>query len=211
MKNYDAEKRRTALRRLMKERGLSVNGWAKAAGLSEGGLRDFLSGKSSSLTDRTYVKLANAVSLPASVLRGDEAAPTELPLWGYAGAGEIVHPFDGDDPPPLETVEAPPGLKNGAAVIVRGDSMLPRMQDGDVIFFELRELPPERLLNEECVVRLAASAGAQGPILVKKLTRGTKKNRYHLVSVNPAVPPMEDQAVAWAAAIMWIRRRQPKR
>lgn len=185
--------------------------WATAAKVNEATVRNFLAGRTDSLNDSTYAKLARAADVSVAELIGEEIPPTELPLWGYAGAGEIVHPFDGDEPVPLETVEAPPGLKNGAAVIVRGDSMLPRMQDGDVIFFELREMPPERLLNEECVVRLAAGRDSPGPILVKKLTRGTKKNRYHLVSVNPAVPVMEDRAVAWAAAIMWIRRRQPKR
>lgn len=206
MAGYDADKRRAALRRVMKERGLTLNGWAVAAGLSEGGLRDFFNGKSNSLTDKTYVKLAAAIDVSPDVLRGDAREPIELPLWGYAGAGEKVHPFDGDDAPPIDTVEAPPGLKNGAAVIVRGESMLPRLQDGDVLFFELRESDPMRLLNEECVLRVK-----DGPWLVKRLTRGTRRNRYHLVSINPAVPVMEDQLVEWAAAIQWIRKRPPKR
>ncbi len=211
MANFNADQRRKAIRAFMAQRNLNVHSWSKQAKLADSTLRNFLDGLSETLTDKSLQKLANAVGRPVSEIIGIESPPTELPLWGYAGAGEIVHPFEGDDPPPLELVEAPPGLKNGAAVIVRGDSMLPRMQDGDVLFFELRESPPERFLNEECVLRLATAGNAPGPILVKRLTRGTRRNRFHLVSVNPAVPVMEDQPVAWAAAIQWIRRRQPKR
>jgi hypothetical protein len=209
----ESEKKRRALRAFIARRKLTLNGWATKAGISEGTLRAFLDtdNPTHSLTMRTLAKLAQAEGVTVAELIGEDVPAKELPLWGYVGAGEVVHPFDGDDPPPLETVDTPPGLKNGAALIVRGDSMLPRLQEGDVVFFEMRETPPERLLNEECVVRLAASKSGPGPLMVKRLTRGTRKNRFHLVSVNPAVPVMEDQPVAWAAAIQWIRKRQPKR
>lgn len=203
MVDYNAERRRAALRRIMKEFGLSVNGWAVKAKVAESALREFLNDESKSLSDRTYAKLAAAIDRSPEYVRGESSAPADLPLWGYAGAGERIHLFDGDNPPPLEMIEAPPGLQNGAAVIVRGDSMMPRLRQGDVIFFEQEHMPPERLLNQECVVQLPG-----GTILVKQLSRGSRRNRYHLVSINPSVRVMEDEAVEWAAPIQWIRRGQ---
>lgn len=200
MAKYDAEQRRRALRAFMKERGLSVLGWAKRAGISEGGLRDFLSGRNATLTDRTYAALAQAVDTTVDVLRGDSLPPAEIPLWGHAGAGDAVHPFDGEERTPLEMVEAPPGLRDGGALIVKGDSMLPRWADGDVLFFETAQRPPSEMLNRICVLRVK-----NGPYLVKRLTPGTRRGRYHLVSVNPAMPVLKDQAVEWAAAIAWTR------
>ena len=43
-------------------------------------------------------------------------------------------------------------------------------------------------------------------MFVKRLQRGTARNRFHLVSYNPATPPMFDEQITWAAPIKWIRR-----
>lgn len=202
----ESEKRRRALKAYIDANGIKILPWATAAGVSEAAVRLFIKGRTESLNETTYRKLATAAEVTVAELLGEYTPPVELPLWGYAGAGEKVHTFEGGDHPALETVDAPPGMKNGAAVIVRGDSMLPRMRNGDVLFFEMQESPPQTLLSEECVVRLA-----DGTMLVKSLARGTKRNRFHLVSINPKVAVMKDQAVAWASPIQWIRRRPPAR
>lgn len=206
MAQTDVDRRRKALKKYIDSNKLKILPWAKEAGVSEAAVRLFIKGRTESLNETTYRKLAKARGVTVGVLLGEEAAPKELPLWGYAGAGDVVHQFDGDELRPADLVEAPPGLEDGAAVMVRGDSMLPRLQDGDVIFFEMKEMPADRLLNEECVVRLA-----DGKVFVKRLRRGTRKNRFHLVSINPAVPMIENQPVAWASAIQWIKRRVPAR
>lgn len=198
-----AKKPLNRIKEFRESKKLSMADLANAIGTTPSQINKLEKGQRK-LTDLWLGKLTAALDCSADELLGKPTIQTELPLWGYVGAGELVHPFDGDDPP--DSVDAPPGLKNGAALIVRGDSMLPRLQDGDVIFFEMGEVEPSRLLNEECVVRVK-----DGARLVKRLTRGTRRNRFHLVSINPAVPVMEDQVVEWAAAIQWIRKRAPKR
>lgn len=60
---YNPEAWRAALRSFIDDENLTVNGWAKKAGISEGGLRDFLSGRNKSLSIETLEKLAAAVGL----------------------------------------------------------------------------------------------------------------------------------------------------
>lgn len=62
-KAYNPEAWRTALKSYMASERLSVNGWAKRAGISEGGFRNFLSGRNKSLSVETLEKLAAAVGL----------------------------------------------------------------------------------------------------------------------------------------------------
>jgi transcriptional regulator with XRE-family HTH domain len=55
---------RAFLLNFMKEHGLNTNKWAKMAGISEGTLRAYLSGRSQTISLETLSKMANAVSLP---------------------------------------------------------------------------------------------------------------------------------------------------
>lgn len=204
MAKDQSDRLRASLLEFMKLRDMSMRGWANQAGVSPSGLRDFLSGRNRTITDLTLSRLAAASNVDAAVLRGEASMP--IPLHGYIGAGDVLHQFDGDERPPLDFIERPPGLSNGAAVIVRGDSMVPIYFDGDVLFYEQKELAPERALGRECIVQTAPQDGGMAQLLVKRLLKGSRRHRYHLVSVNPAVPAMEDRAVAWVAKIKWVKR-----
>lgn len=78
---YDPEVRRTVLRDFMKVNGLREQPWEIAAGVGQGTIRAFLKGRTKSLTDKTYEKLAQGASkvLGAKVfareLRGEVLAP----------------------------------------------------------------------------------------------------------------------------------------
>lgn len=201
MRSNVTDKRRKALADFMKSRRLKVYPWCQAAGVSEAAVRLFLKGRTSSLNDATYSKLAAAANVTVSDLMGETTPRSAVPVFGYAGAGERVEPVDGDDPPMIDTVEGPPGMKDPAALIVRGDSMRPMFFDGDTIFFEKRELQPEQVLGRACIVRVK-----DGPLFVKQLMRGSRRGRFHLVSVNQSVAPIEDQPVVWVAKIKWVKR-----
>ena len=200
---YDPVSRRQALRKFLDKSDLSMSRLAAEAHLSESSIRHFLAGRAHALADDTWCALADAASdllrraITPGQLRGEDPPP--LPIWGYAGAGAEVHPFE--DQGAFEYISAPPGLSDGACVIVRGDSMLPRYQDGDRLFYRQRELQAEQAAGEECIVQVR-----DGPIYVKRLERGSRRGRWDLVSINQAVRTIEDQPVAWAARIEWIQR-----
>ncbi len=44
-----------------------------------------------------------------------------------------------------------------------------------------------------------------GPLYVKKMIPGTRKGRFHLISVNPVTPILQDQVVESIAQIEWVK------
>lgn len=103
----------------------------------------------------------------------------QVPVVGYVGAGETVHYYD-DHPQGsgLDEVDAPPGLRNGVALKVKGDSMAPRYFSGEIIFFSRsRGLDPLNCIGKDCVVHLQ-----DGRYLLKRVEKGTEKGTYTLRS-----------------------------
>lgn len=127
---------------------------------------------------------------------GGNAGP-KIPLKGYIGAGQAIYPFeDGGE----ELIDAPPKARSSTvAAKVRGDSMLPHYEDGDIIYYS-QNLPPEEMRNRRCVVKLA-----DGRMLVKTLRRGSTDQLWTLTSTNAA--DIEDVVVEWVAPIDWIKPR----
>lgn len=200
----EVERLRKALRDFMSERGLVRTTWCKESGVSESTLRWFLSGRTRSMNDITYRKLAANQNVSMAVLRGEvgpKPKPNETPIRSYVGAGAEVIPFDGDDP--IDWVAAPPGTEvSGGGFVVRGDSMLPMFRDGDILFPEPHPVPPERRVGSIVILDLK-----DGRRLVKKLIRGGRRDRWTLISVNPVEPPIENQDVVRCVGIPWVQRK----
>jgi len=112
---------------------------------------------------------------------------------GYVGAGAEVHPIDDHEMGAgLETVETDFPVKPGTvAVIVRGDSMLPIFEDGDLIGYMEDSADPMTLAGKTCVVRLM-----DGRTFIKKLRRGSFDGVFTLVSANAR--DIEDVEIEWA-------------
>lgn len=209
--SYDEKQRRSALQSFIDQHDLRVAPWARAAGLGESTVRDFLSGRNRTLTDETYEKLAAAATekigrtVSASELRGDPVVTRMIAIAGYVGAGgEIVFDDAYAKGAGLDEVEAPPGeTRSVVAVAIRGESQLPFYREGDVVFYT-REPPisPAELVNEQCIVRLAEP---DGRTLLKFIKRGTHAKRFTLASFNAEDIP--DVAIEWAAPVLWIKRR----
>ena len=131
------------------------------------------------------------------VARSDESS-ARSPGWvinvvGYVGAGAEICPFDDHvKGAGLEIVETDFPVKPGTvAVIVKGDSMLPRFEEGDLIGYMEDSADPRTLIGKICIVRLA-----DGRTFVKKLKRGSKEGMFTLVSANAR--DIEDVEVEWA-------------
>lgn len=121
------------------------------------------------------------------------------------GAGDEVHLFEGEsDSEALDYTDAPPGFERekGSAVQVTGDSMRPIYEEGDLLFFRFRFDPPslKDLPERPVIVQIK-----DGPLFVKKLLPGTRKGRYHLLSINPLTRAMQDQDVESFAYIEWVK------
>lgn len=114
-------------------------------------------------------------------------------VLGYVGAGAEVRPIDDHEMGAgLETVEVDFPVRPGTvAVIVRGDSMLPIFEDGDLIGYMEDSADPVSLIGKTCVVRLA-----DGRTFVKRLKRGSDDGLFTLVSANAR--DIEDVEIEWA-------------
>lgn len=120
-----------------------------------------------------------------------------VPLKGYIGAGGHVEAIDnGND----DEVEAPVDSHPATvAAQIRGDSQLPVLQDGWIIYWST-QLPASSLLNQMAVVQLA-----DGRIMVKTIRNGSQPGFFTLTSYNAA--DIVDVPVDWAAKIDWIKPR----
>lgn len=121
-----------------------------------------------------------------------------VPIVGYVGAGGAILYEEGQGP--FGEAPVPPwGMDNKTvAVVVRGDSMAPQLEDGWMVYYNERRDPPgDDLLGKTCVLGLH-----DGRVLIKKLVRGRKAGHFDLYSVNGAM--LLDQPVSWAARITWI-------
>jgi transcriptional regulator with XRE-family HTH domain len=124
-----------------------------------------------------------------------------VPVVGYVGAGAEVFFVDDvdkgqriDDAPPF------PGQNEPAvAVRVRGDSMLPQIEDGWTLYYAVDQSAG---VMENAVNKLSVVQVHDGPVLVKKLEPGRKKGLWRLVSHNAS--PRDDVRLDWAARVLAI-------
>jgi phage repressor protein C with HTH and peptisase S24 domain len=188
----------------MKAKGFSKRSLSKAAELSESAVRDLLT-RTDNPGIGTLTKIAEALEMPVDRLTG---AGLTVPILGNIGAGgEVIFATDpdielnGDNEFP--SVPRPP-LVTGRlmALQVVGSSMLPKYEDGDIIYVrrDHEGLLPT-YLNRYCAVRTG-----DGGTFLKVLSPGSEAGRYTLRSLN--APDMENVEVVWASPVLFVMPKQ---
>lgn len=199
----------TFVKRLKRE-GVSLRAWCVASGVSNGTISNFVRGETDSLTEKTYVKLANGASnllkvevTPEALKGADIPDEGGIAVAGYVGAGGEIPAYVDDyaKGEGLEHVPRPPGMRGDVvAVKVRGPSMLPVYRDGDVLFYSLDDRRhPAELIGIECIVRLR-----DGRTMLKEVRHGSRKGSFTLGSHNWGDIP--DVRIEWAVPVRWVQR-----
>lgn len=179
-------------------------GWKKAelsrrSGVPYDNVNKYLAGKVDQPRGDTLASLAKALGVePLWLEKGiDHESPIRMvPLKGYIGAGGHVEAIDhGPD-----EIEAPADSHpDTVAAQIKGDSQLPVLQDGWIIYWSVPK-PASVMINQLAVVQLS-----DGRIMVKTLRNGSQPGLWTLTSFNAA--DIVDVPVDWAAKIDWIKPR----
>jgi transcriptional regulator with XRE-family HTH domain len=142
-------------------------------------------------------RLSSRLNVPIAELVGDEFAP-RCPVVGLANAGSDSVIFS-EGQGPFEYVEPPEGSsKDTVAVEVRGKS-LGEIFDGWLVFYDdVRTPPTPQMMNQLCVAELD-----DGRVVVKRITRGQRRDRFNLSS--NVEPPIYDAKIAWAARVIAMK------
>jgi phage repressor protein C with HTH and peptisase S24 domain len=124
------------------------------------------------------------------------ARPT-VPIMGFIGAGAEIDPdFEQVPESGLYDVELPfPLPEDLIGFEVRGDSMLPRYNDGDVIVVTREQTRrTESFIGEEAAVRVA-----KGQRYIKRIAPGPKPRTFNLESFNALT--IAGAKIAWVGEI----------
>lgn len=125
----------------------------------------------------------------------------EVYIVGEVGAGEEVLLFDDANMRDFEAVECPPGCDPSriAALRVRGTSMMPAMQNGWIIYYDISKSNDV----ESCINKLSIVQLFDGRMLVKTVRLGSKDGRFHLISHNADIMP--DVRLRWCSRVLFIK------
>jgi repressor LexA len=188
------------IRRGLQKPGKSKSGLAEALGLWPSAITALLNGQ-------RELK-AREIPIVARYLELDMPQPGEVRVMGYVGAGAAIDP-DAEQVPPdgLATVTLPFPLPDEMIGLeVRGDSMLPRYDDGDVIVvYREQHRPLDTFFGEEAAVRTK-----DGRRYLKTITRGKTRGTVTLLSFNAR--PIENVKLDWIGEIyVAVRAGQVRR
>lgn len=192
---------------MMAETGLAISALATASGISASTLNRYYSKRTDGIGLRSLNKVARHCGYDSyedyQQIKTKRKAAELVKVRGETGAGEAVTVLDSEAI--LEEVEPPAGYYADGitAVVVRGDSMLPQLENNWLIFYKntFAGIPAE------CTGKLCVVYTESEGMLVKTLMHGSKDGYYHLLSKNSAHPPIFDQKILWAARVIDIRPR----
>ena len=182
------------LKALRVQFGLSQEDLAERMGTSRNQLTKLESG-ARRLSDVWIAKAAKALSIDPGELVS-ERVQNAVPIMGYIGAGAVIEPdFEQVPPEGLDSVElpfqVPPDI---IGLQVRGDSMLPTHEDGDILcVWKDQRYPVDVYVGEQVAVRTS-----DGRRYFKRLLRGDRK-LFNLESSNART--IEGVLIEWIGEI----------
>ncbi len=163
-------------------------------------IRSILSGSIPSATNWERVCAFLGISIRYETSDDDGGSLVDLPIHGYCGADSTAVLLPDDH---VHATTSAPGMRAGLIGLeIRGDSMYPVYNSGDIVFVDNRVYLPDQLDGRHVLAELADGGGA----FLKGLRLAGSGNVI-LESINPMHPPMIGVTLARARPVRWVKRR----
>lgn len=199
--DYDtiiANKQRRSMQAVIDAKDLTVTPWAESAGLTEGAVRNFLSGKNTSMTTVNAQKLASQAGVTIQrLLSGDDQNIRAIAGCIKNGAKIYRQPRN----PTEKELEMLMGAEYSAdAEIFSITTEQPSPDDGTLVVFENKITSDfDRYLKRKVLVKIRG-----GEEIVKILHRGNEPHKYTLQSygiTGDQSPLIENVKLEWCALV----------
>jgi len=193
------------IKKIRESKGIQQNEFAEMLGIHVTNLNRIERGKSSPSTVR-LAQIARLLDVEITDLVSNDPKPHEVPVVGYIGAGaEIMPEFEQVPPEGIYSVTLPFAVPDDMiALEVKGDSMLPRYDDGDVVVvYREQRRPLETFFGSEAAVKTT-----EGKRYLKQILKGSRG--VNLFSWN--AKPIENVMLDWIGEIyVTVRADQIRR
>ncbi|WP_250972656.1 XRE family transcriptional regulator [Agrobacterium rosae] len=190
------------LKSLRDERDLTIEQVAEATGLSVSYVSRLENGERN-LSVKNLNLFAHALNVEpqAILIKSTEPKRHIVRVMGSIGAGAEILPDDEQVPPEgLYEIEPPfPLPEDAIAFEVRGDSMWPRYDDGDIVICWAQSVVADEALGLEAAVKTS-----DGRRFLKRVLRGATQGTYDLESHN--APPIRGVGLTWVSGIQSVIR-----
>jgi transcriptional regulator with XRE-family HTH domain len=204
LRRSDAQALGQRIKNLRKSLKLNQSEFAKLLNTSQPTVSRWETGLFKPQDTQFITRMASLARVSIAEFRyGKDENVLKIPVIGNVSVGGSVKLFS--NMPEIQNVEMVPsaegvGDEPMVALRVLGDSMMPLLRHGWLLFFhQEKDGVPDDCFGRLCVVRIAD----HGPIYVKDVIRGSRKNTFLLNSVTSA--PMDDVRLEWAARVISIR------
>ncbi len=194
---------RTMIRERLDLLGIPATGKAVIDAGLLGVIRSIMQGSSPTLDN--WERVCRFLNIHIQYNTGEDiySFTTEIPVHGYVGAGGETAFLPSEVA--IDTIEVPTFHANLIGLEVRGNSMAPVYNEGDIVFIDTAYPPAPALNGVDCVIELS---DARGGYLKRLRVIGKGRTRsYMLESINPTHPPMMDVEILSARPVRWVHRR----
>jgi phage repressor protein C with HTH and peptisase S24 domain len=185
------------IRQMLSVSGLNQGELATKLGTTQATVSRWLSGRH--LPDFHQAQILERTAAEMGILSPNQnglKTVIQIRVVGVVGLGETIE-WAGDDSS-LGEIELPFPVPEGCiALEARGDSMSPRVQNGEVLVVRADGLDISSVVGKQAVVKVK-----DGPYLFKTVRRGYEPNRFNLESFN--APLRENVEIEWIGELWAI-------
>jgi phage repressor protein C with HTH and peptisase S24 domain len=185
------------IRQMLSVSGLNQGELATKLGTTQATVSRWLSGRH--LPDFHQAQILERTAAEMGILSPNQnglKTVIQIRVVGVVGLGEAIE-WAGDDAS-LGEIELPFPVPEGCiALEARGDSMSPRVQNGEILVVRADGLDISSVVGKQAVVKVK-----DGPYLFKTIRRGYEPNRFNLESFN--APLRENVEIEWIGELWAI-------